>query len=321
MLFSDANGVVTRGCIENGTSCVAPACLSCTGELCNKFLMCSHCDGTQTECATTAANGTSFNQLCTSATQVCLNQVNNNGTVSRGCADTACANADDAKCKSCNKDNCNVGIFPADGRQCYQCSGADCNSVASTQLLPCSIYGAENQQCYTIGTDDKTMTRGCNTDGTAKDCATGSTNANCVFCNDLNGCNNRTFSTVLGSCIKCNNGDTCLDEQDKTKAVDCAAANYTQSVNQCYYKLTSNGTVTRGCVNELTDNETCNAAENCKSCEGSACNVQAGVFTCLTCVSSNYEPCRKAEVGPEPCLNSTLNSPDSKQCYSGEWSE
>lgn len=321
VLFSDESGVVKRGCLEDAATCVAPACISCTGELCNKFLLCSHCYGSQTECATSTANGTSFNQLCTSATQVCLNQVNENGTVTRGCADSPCANADDAKCKSCNDtDNCNVGIFPADARQCYQCSGADCNAPTSTQLLPCSLYGVENQQCYTIGTDAKTMTRGCNTDATAKDCATGSTDASCLFCNDQNGCNNRTYSTVLGTCMKCNNSDTCVLAQDSSKAEACAAANYTLSVNQCYLELTSNGNVARGCVNELTDNKVCNAAENCQICEGSACNVQDGTFTCLTCRSDNFAPCRQAEVGPEPCINS-VNSTESMKCYSGEWSK
>lgn len=314
--FLETDGTVTRGCLTNDT-CVAPSCISCETEMCNSYPMCRHCDGSQAACGTSTANETSFNELCTSATQVCLNKVNENGTVTRGCSDTECESGAGATCSSCKGDNCNAGIFPTDRRQCYQCTGETCDKVADTMLQPCAIYEQDKQKCYSIGSDAKTMERGCTTD-TGTKCAIDGTDSNCALCNDANGCNNSTYSSVLGSCIKCSNADTCIPAQDKANAVACAASNYTQSINQCYFKISSNGSVQRGCVNELPAGETCDAKDNCQSCDGSACNIEEGVFTCLTCRSDNYAPCRQAHVGGEPCVNTTLTD-QSMKCYNGEW--
>ncbi|XP_034473963.1 protein psiQ [Drosophila innubila] len=308
-----ADGSVTRGCVTDDT-CQPPACLTCNTNNCNSFLMCRHCDATQPECATTNATADAYNQLC-AANQVCRNDLNGNGSVQRGCG-VACASGD-TSCKTCNTDNCNGGIYPEDRRLCYQCSGATCNNVNAANLSPCAVYNQKDQKCYTIGTDDKTMQRGCTTDTDAK-CPLASTDPNCSFCDSLNGCNNQTFESVLGGCIKCSDADTCIQNQQPDKATNCAASNYTQTENSCYYQLHANGTVSRGCTNELKGTG-CLATENCVQCNGTACNVQAGTFSCLTCRSDNYAPCRKAEVGPTKCTNSSLSDPASMQCFSGEW--
>lgn len=316
--FPDTNGVVTRGCVTD--ACEPPSCISCEGEMCNSYLMCRQCDGSQAQCATSAVNETSYNALCTSATQVCKISLNGNGTLTRGCDNTECASGTDASCKSCKEDNCNAGIFPADRRQCYQCTGDACNTVTEAMLQPCTINERENQKCYTIGSDAKTMQRGCTTDANTK-CAIDTTDGNCSLCSDANGCNKRPYSSILGPCIKCSNGDTCIPAQDKSKAENCAASVYTQTVNQCYFQLNSDGSVQRGCVNELANGTTCEEKNNCNICEGSACNIQEGIFSCLTCRSDNFAPCRQAHVGSLPCLDSSLNSNASMKCYSGEWSK
>ncbi|KAM8717182.1 hypothetical protein ACLKA7_003965 [Drosophila subpalustris] len=307
------DGTVTRGCVTD-TTCQPPACLTCSTSNCNSALMCRHCDGSQPECATTNATADASYQLC-AADQLCRNDLNPNGTVTRGCG-AACASGD-TNCLTCEKDNCNGDIYPADRRLCYQCTGATCNNVNATMPIPCALYQTKDQKCYTVGTDDKTMQRGCSSDTDAK-CPITSTDPNCVFCDDSNGCNNRPFESVLGSCIKCSNSDTCIEAQQADKSQDCAASNYTQTENSCYYQLDASGVVSRGCVNELKDKE-CLATQNCVECNGTACNIQAGTFTCLTCRSDNYAPCRQAHVGPEPCVNTSLSSPSSMQCFSGEW--
>jgi len=305
---------VTRGC--GADNCEAPDCLSCDSNLCNSPLMCRQCDGSQPECATTNATDKAYNRLC-AANQFCRIDLNENGTLTRGCG-AECPNGD-TNCDSCKEDNCNVGIFPKDRRLCYQCSGEACNTVTATMMNPCSLYQTKDQKCYTIGTDDKTMQRGCTSDTGAK-CPIASTDPNCAFCDDQNGCNNRAFSSVLGSCIKCNNSDACIASQSKDKAVNCAASNYTQTDNSCYSQLFANGTMDRGCTNELNGRE-CTDSQNCIKCNGTACNTEAGTFTCLTCRSDNYLPCRQAAVGGSPCQNPSLTSESSMQCYEGQWGE
>ncbi|KAH8377442.1 hypothetical protein KR093_005459, partial [Drosophila rubida] len=307
-------GSVTRGCLVSGKTCTAPGCLSCTGNNCNSYLMCRQCDGSQTECTTTNASSNAYNQLC-SANQWCRNVLNDNGTVSRGCGDQ-CA-AGDAKCSSCNdKDNCNLGIYPTDGRQCYQCNGEACNTVTASQLTPCSVYKSEGQKCYTIGTDAKTMARGCITDGAAKCTATATDG--CLLCDNENGCNNKTYSAVLNKCIKCNDSAGCFNAQKASDAQDCPASTYTQGAPNCYTQSFANGTVVRGCVNELLG--TCDAQSSCQDCSGEACNTNDATFTCYLCRSDNDPACRTMEnIGASPCTNTSLTSPDSKKCFSGEW--
>ncbi|KAH8263549.1 hypothetical protein KR044_010494, partial [Drosophila immigrans] len=307
------DGSLTRGCLTSATTCTAPACLSCTGNGCNAGLMCRKCDGSQTECATTNASANAYNELC-AANQWCRNVLNDNGTVTRSCGDECAAN--DAKCSSCNnKDNCNEVLFPANARQCYQCTGEACNTVTDSMLKPCSVTKAEGQQCYTSGSDAKTMVRGCTTDGGAT-CTANTTS--CLLCDTENGCNNRTYNVELNKCIKCSDADKCFGAQNAADAVACAGSNFTQTADNCYTQVFDNGTVSRGCVSELQG--ACDAQSDCSDCAGEACNTQVGTFTCYVCRSDNYPDCRNMKgVGYLPCTNTSLTSPESKQCYSGEW--
>ncbi|KAL7740569.1 hypothetical protein ACLKA6_009456 [Drosophila palustris] len=306
------DGTVTRGCLTDTESCQAPACQTCESDNCN-FLMCRKCVGPQTGCGTKIVADDKYNQLC-AANEVCRNEVNSNGEVVQQCG-AACEKGA-TNCKTCKEDNCNLGIFPEDRLLCYQCSGAACNKVSAAMLSPCALYRSEDA-CYTYGTADSNMHRGCTSDTNAK-CTKSSTDSNCAVCDGPNGCNNRPFERVLGSCIQCSNNDTCIQGQQADKAKKCAASKFTQTENVCYYKLDASGLVSRGCVNELQGQE-CLATQNCIQCNGTDCNTQPGTFTCLTCRSDDNALCRQAEVDPSPCQHTSLTSPSSMQCFSGEW--
>ncbi|XP_023165417.2 keratin-associated protein 5-4 [Drosophila hydei] len=309
-------GNVTRGCVTD-TTCVAPTCLTCKTDNCNEARMCKQCFGSQPDCGRTNGSADAFNTLCLTATDQCAIVVAANGTVSRGCRG-ACA-ANDPNCKSCTTDNCNVGIFPENRRLCYQCNGDTCGTPDNaSMLLGCDIYQATGQKCYTIGTSATTMQRGCQTDSTADNkCSASSTDPNCLFCDNENGCNNRPYSRVLGSCYKCNDADKCLLQQEAGKESACAPAVYTQNENSCYTQLFNNGSVGRGCTNELADG--CETTQNCNACTGDNCNVNIATFQCLICRSDYYAPCRQAKVQPENCPASSLTGPQAMKCFSGEW--
>ncbi|XP_030557141.1 keratin-associated protein 5-4 [Drosophila novamexicana] len=312
---SDDSGTVTRGCVTDAT-CPSANCLTCTTDNCNANLVCKQCDGTQPQCATSqTATGTSL-QLCSTGSQQCLNQLADNGTLTRGCGECA---AGVGNCSPCNTDNCNVGIYPADRRLCYQCDGANCQTLDNaTVLMPCGIYQAEAQKCYMIGTSATAMQRGCQNDAAAGNkCAGATPDASCVFCDTENGCNNRPYESVLGSCIKCSDNSTCANSQAADKAVACPASVYTETEVSCYTKTGDDGTVSRGCTNELT--EACTTTTNCESCSGTGCNIQAAGFGCLICRSDNYAPCRSAQVGIELCPVASQTGEDAKKCFNGEW--
>ncbi|XP_034473402.1 uncharacterized protein LOC117780837 [Drosophila innubila] len=304
-----SDGRLTRGCADN--LCQPPVCLTCGENNCNSALMCRQCDESDPKCSTTEATDDKYNHLC-NPNELCLVELSANGKVKRGCG-VACGTGK-TNCQTCKKDNCNEGIYPAERKLCHQCSGATCNNVNDNIASPCEVY-KNDQKCYTIGSDDKTMQRGCTTDANAK-CPWPSTNTNCAFC-DHNGCNNRIFESVLGSCIKCSDAETCPQSQQADKAKDCTA-NYTQTEDSCYHQLKANGIVSRGCINELKDTK-CLEEENCVECKGTACNVAAATFSCLNCRSDSTASCRQAEVEPTKCNITSLSDLASMQCYSAEW--
>ncbi|EDW04075.1 uncharacterized protein LOC6562542 [Drosophila grimshawi] len=306
---TDAAGTVTRGCLAAGTTCTAPNCLQCNTDNCNANLLCKTCAATDVTCSTTDGKSVG-SQMCTAATQQCRTELNADGTVTRGCNEP-CATTAAGTCTGCTTDNCNVGFYPANRLQCYQCNSANCNTVAASSLAACPTYQAD-QKCYTIGANDAAMQRGCNTDAGNK-CAGTTPDAACALCG-TSGCNNRPYEQVLGNCYSCNDAAGCVGGQTGT-APACPPAPYTQTVNSCYTQQYANGTVQRGCTNELTSG--CTAANGCTQCDGDTCNSNQNVFGCLICRSDNYAECRAGDDAVQPCVPNTGDN--ANICFEGEW--
>ncbi|ALC38916.1 maker445 [Drosophila busckii] len=304
----DDKGVVSRGCVAENASCAAPSCISCTTDNCNAPLVCKSCDGLGCTLVTAATN----NKIC-DAGQECYNQLQPDGTITRGCGPKCATDS----CSSCTTDNCNAGIYPANRLLCYQCTAREsCNVPGNaTMLKPCALFKEQDQQCYMAGNSYQNMTRGCSTDAAAL-CPQGSSDSSCCFCSDQNGCNYNQYSSYLGRCIKCS-GENCIDKQLATAGADCARYNYTVNEVSCYTQLEANGTVTRGCSNERQTS--CAETANCKSCTGSNCNVDEISLSCITCRSDNNAHCRQGDhIGGTACVNPPAAG-QASECFEGQW--
>ncbi|XP_068145003.1 protein psiF [Drosophila tropicalis] len=283
-------------------------CQQCSNaDNCNNNLVCQSCQGQQ-DCSVPSKLTESL-AICSSG-DVCITQLNDNSTISRGCG-TAASCTDSAKCATCDVGNCNIQVFPTDRLQCYTCSGDSCNAVNNSTLTPC---GLNNAQCYTLGSNATDMQRGCTSDSGTK-CTADSTDANCLLCNNETGCNNLTYTRSGGSCVTC---DNCSAAQVATVGAACPESNYTQSVG-CYTQ-TKDNVVSRGCLNALALDFACTNETQCSSCDTANCNIDLvevdTTFKCQRCNNINFDECTKGSVEAQACDNTTET-----KCFAGMWGD
>lgn len=172
----------------------------------------------------------------------------------------------------CDGADCNSEIFPTNRRQCYQCDstspGCTNSELTTSQVTPCLKYTAD-ENCYTVIEGD-VLYRGCESDQANK--CTG--NANCITCNNDNGCNNIVGSSEVTckSCTNCGNNPP----EDKTCNEDFGS-------DSCAHSITD-GVVFKGCASECEE-------AGCAKCKDSNCNNLLYCITCnsdaeITCVSN-----------------------------------
>ncbi|XP_016970461.1 variant-specific surface protein VSP4A1 [Drosophila rhopaloa] len=297
---TDRNGVLKRGCLDATPNCSEPTCSSCDGEKCNSNLLCQQCLGLA-ECAQTNVTEAKYNAVC-AAGEVCVNQVNDNQTVTRQCGPACADGVADTKCLSCTSSLCNKGVFPANRRQCYNCTGTECETDST--VIGCSQTDA---QCFTTGTSATNMTRGCTSATTAIKCEVDSTDSSCLLC-DSDFCNNVAYQRDAGSCMVCEN---CSSQQNATQGSPCGLVTYQQAIG-CY-TITFGATVKRGCLSSLEGE--CTEANSCTSCTTSNCNVAAEAFKCIACISNQIDGCWT----PNAPANETFVTCPSEKCFSGVW--
>ncbi|XP_017060991.1 protein psiQ [Drosophila ficusphila] len=299
----DGKGGITRGCLATGTPCSSPNCSSCNSDKCNVNLVCQQCLGLA-ECGQTNVTAVSYNAVC-STSQICVNQANDNGTVSRQCGAACAAGVADTTCASCPTSLCNTGLFPANRQQCYSCTGAECNTVAQSMIVGCS---ATDAKCFVTGSAANNMTRGCTSATDGITCAADSTDPSCSIC-DSSLCNALAYERDAGSCIVC---DECPAQQDAaTAAKTCGQALYNQTIG-CYSSI-SGTTVKRGCLKDYVGD--CTAANSCTSCSETNCNVAAEDFKCIACISNEVADCWEAKTPNDLPLVSC----PAGICFSGVW--
>ncbi|XP_001356883.4 G surface protein, allelic form 168 [Drosophila pseudoobscura] len=294
-------GNITRGCLSGDANCSGFNCNSCNSDKCNTNLVCQQCLG-QAECGSSNVTDTKYNVVCGSTDQVCVNQVNENQTVTRQCGSACATDAKPDTCSSCNTALCNEGMYPTTRLQCYSCTGETCNTPAITSLTACELVSA---QCYMTGTSATAMQRGCTSDAGAK-CQVGSTDTSCVICNTTS-CNNLAYERDAGTCIECTN---CAAEQNTTIAKSCGKLTYNQEDLGCY--TLNNGTVTRGCL--TAEQGACTTENSCKKCSEANCNVAAEAveFQCAMCSTLTDAKCQAGVDAP-------LTACTSNNCFYGYW--
>lgn len=224
----------------------------------------------------------------------------------RACSDKKCA-SDDENCATCDKNKCNSGIFPEDRQSCLQCDSLsvndDCAKGSNITSELCRSYNKDDK-CHLYVDENNMIHRGCSSD--QGNCTSETRCEECVG----EGCNKKPlYQEAARSCVTCLNCTDKLPDEEK-----CSSTHLYYLKEECYTQNVTEGNITttnRGCLNDLTNQESCGA--NCTRCETDGCNKYGDdykefpEFKCIICNGSNDEDCLKSE--PKHCLPvpTTLN--------------
>lgn len=241
-----------------------------------------------------------YNQAC-SGPNKCLVKVNADKKIERRCA----SESDEKDCKPtencelCDAAFCNKAVYPLNRRRCHQCTGSSCNNVESSAATPCEKYLADDQ-CYSFGTSDTTMVRGCKSDdaGEKNPCSDDKKDG-CSWCSSDN-CNNLAYKYDQKlKCVQCSSAtDKSSCVADQSSAVDliknCQKQIPYDAEAQCYTSA-EKGVVERGCLlDKYEKKEDCKTENGCTLCsDKDGCNSKEVKldFTCIVCRSDENKLC------------------------------
>lgn len=217
----------------------------------------------------------------------CYMGINELGESTRDCSSavanlTSCGTNDDGvnRCSVCSDDLCNGIQFPLAKRlQCHVCNGDHCDADESN-LQFCERYHAQERCVSVFSKDNEIVERGCSSSlYNARYCD--QNYADCIQCTG-GGCNNIT-SRFDRQCVVC----------DSSTNTDCvlnpAAIAPTICKDGCFTRLVQ-GTLTRGCHENLQADFDCSSENGCQSCNDfDKCNVEnfpSDRKSCKTCVGA-----------------------------------
>uniref|UniRef100_A0A182PPI5 DUF753 domain-containing protein n=1 Tax=Anopheles epiroticus TaxID=199890 RepID=A0A182PPI5_9DIPT len=214
----------------------------------------------------------------------CVSFLDENGTIVRGNIVNHPECRDSDNCLECFNDVCNVGLFPADRLQCYQCSGEECARLseaadATITPEPCARYDQENAACYTWYASASSARRGCLLDDDDSPC--GAEDVACITCAE-NGCNTQNYSSFSDTsvCVQCASNRACEQATAEERCSDGGG---------CYTFFSALLVVAKGCVSELAESmewyDECvrvPESDRCQRCFGDYCNRNR----CYTCSSA-----------------------------------
>ncbi|XP_054082322.1 uncharacterized protein LOC105210892 [Zeugodacus cucurbitae] len=284
-----------RGCAteDNEKACTdEKTCKLCTGGACNVGIFpenrrkCFQCAETNADCANIKADSATL--PCTQYVEndTCYMYASNETHVTRGCTSDVgeqnkCAKADDAKCKTCNANDCNNLSYKTEQTlKCVQCSDKDkCawgQQASSAKVCEQKILYTSVGKCYTRTDADDVITRGCFYDldeAGQKACDAGTS---CTTCTDPNGCNNADGKSF--TCIRCRSdrNQDCYAKADTIKGEKCTNAVESSADMKCFTGMWMPNVVIRGCLIDLEprDQYICNNPkdETCTVCDSTNCN-------------------------------------------------
>ncbi|XP_055549336.1 uncharacterized protein LOC129732462 isoform X2 [Wyeomyia smithii] len=264
--YIDDSNTTWKGCAELLEPCDSddPTCRECTGSMCNNVafpddrILCHQCEA--------------CNQLPSTQLPVACPEYQSNEScytymiddiIYRGCSSMANINCDQFEdiCLTCDVSGCNDEPKQHTSTlSCIQCYGED-ECAESTQPIPCegSISLGEEDQCFTLMINDKTLHKGCARFADI-DCNVETCDYSTCKCN---GCNLRNSKLSSNKCIVCN-GEGC--------GAEILAAGSTCDDDICITYMSREGAVSRGCLEDFSDK--CSVYGNRhETCIGALCNA------------------------------------------------
>lgn len=226
-----------------------------------------------------------------------------------------CKDINNASCKICSGNTCN---FKDELYKCLTChSQTDPNCVAnikSVEVKVCPDYN--DNKCYTIINDDKTVQRGCcGPDKNFQKKFSQHENPQCEICvNRLkNACND---NELLDTCIECdsNTDPLCRNQPEQIKESVCTVKPLIDS-HGCYLNSSSEE-IKRGCFEdlELLQGFECRRKSGqCQRCIGKNCNKKVTFQQkCHICNGTENPSCAEAKTN-----NTVLCQNYGSSCFVG----
>ncbi|XP_017868180.1 PREDICTED: uncharacterized protein LOC108617050 [Drosophila arizonae] len=277
---------------------------TCSGENCNVLSAlptpqsCKLCSSrTDKNCAVDPSNLLA-ETLCSHPLNTdCYALLRDDGHTERGCLASLdeddyleCLGGSNAtKCSTCNGDNCNVQLQPADRLTCHICdSSVDSSCEKSPNAAELCVLHSPDQSCVTTLDEQGNTLRGC---GGELDCLS-SDSASCQRCTG-NNCNTANLARRADgrpglwgqelplSCLSCSDAASCASSS--LESTVCASKS-----EYCITVFDASGAVSaRGCsdVVEASFSSYCDAnSENCHNCNSNGCNSATSLDSYTECV-------------------------------------
>uniref|UniRef100_A0A182QYB6 DUF753 domain-containing protein n=1 Tax=Anopheles farauti TaxID=69004 RepID=A0A182QYB6_9DIPT len=290
------DGHTYRGCALDA-ECIAAGdqCVRCAGDsICNNQtvpanrLSCNVCSTNLTSSCQTAGSG-QFEKRCVRhlPDDRCVTVFDGFNVTYRDCL-SAVPREDHQKFHvvTCAGANCNTGRVRDDDR-CLQCTSNMTQCADGTWIAtPCAK--PSGSKCYARLDEGGYLLRGCASD--LSDplllARCGREDRKCVVCEGA-GCNAQIFTTSSRSCLRCDsrfNPDCLRPVRFGSVMENCPR--YVMD-DRCYVRSNTDGSVSRGCVSDLTPGTS--------SCEAGSCIMRG----CLSDLAHEVNPC--AGLKPNEC--------------------
>lgn len=227
--------------------------------------------------------------------QVCVSKVTSGEGIIRGCSEEVkCENDSLYDCEICTTNSCNKakllnlrsigkpGAWQPLPLTCLQCEGEECSSTPKENVC----QGDIEQNCVSVFSGDKVISRGCTADVYGQHIDHCRNNpGSCHECKS-NKCNDLSSKATLKSCLSCasSTDPNCAENID-------LITSYRQCSGKCMtalHPLTDDENprfeIVRSCLNDKDsdDAEACND-NKCKACEGDKCNTDILEIKSLSC--------------------------------------
>ncbi|KXJ74045.1 hypothetical protein RP20_CCG014472 [Aedes albopictus] len=290
-----------RGC--NDASHSASACEKASGGKCYSRILsdfrCKSCHSANTA-ACVRDPYTVLDKECPMNDTACATVViSATGHLYRGCSTDAECVAEGDACITCDEyRNCNFYRYPTDRLDCYVCetsANPNCATLPyNRQFEQECLRQVAGDDCVTIFDEFRVIRRECRSglaDSDLRKCNTEG-GRECVACSGI-GCNKITVRQD-DNCLQCSSEDGLNCASGRRASTVCKRS----SDGVCYNRLDQNGTLHRGCLSDLNeeDQRTCLASNDhqCKTCSGPGCNnniFPSNALQCFQCDSLENVDC------------------------------
>ncbi|XP_065075661.1 G surface protein, allelic form 156-like [Ochlerotatus camptorhynchus] len=329
-----SDGTIKRGCLhelsaQELAACNSTRCIVCSGLGCNNDVFvtrngfrCKTCNS-EAKPACVRDPYTVLDKVCPVNDTTCATVlISATGHLFRGCSSEAECVAEGDACIKCNKyQNCNFYRYPEGRLECYVCETSANQNCATLpinkQFEKECLRHIPGDQCVTVFDGFRVIRRECKSGLNPSDLVKcdSTSDKECVTCTGV-GCN-KIRVRMDDSCLQCSSNDALNCANGRRVSTVCKKS----SGGVCYNRLNVDGTLQRGCMSDLNEEEqkVCQDLndQSCETCSGVGCNSNlfpANALQCVQCDSETNMDCVQ-EQAEGALVNPCTHQITGDRCY------